>query len=89
MKFIILKGNLKDGLDAIARVTGDSQSTLPILRNILVQALDNRIKLSATNLELAVTSFVSGKIIEAGDGTVPFAIFSAIINNLQAERINI
>ncbi len=89
MKFIILKGNLKDGLDAIARVVGDSQSTLPILKNILIQAADNRIKVSATNLELAVTAFVSGKIIEPGDSTVPLTIFSAIINNLQAERINI
>lgn len=89
MKLIILKGNLKEGLDAVSRVAGDNQSTLPILKNFLIEAVDNRIKLRATNLELAVTCFVSGKIIEPGDVTAPLGVFSSIINNLQAERINL
>lgn len=88
MKFIILKNNLKEGLKVIEKITADNLN-LPILKNFLIESFDNKIKLSATNLELAVTTFISGKIIENGGITVPLGIFSSIVNNLQSERINL
>jgi len=88
MKFIVLKKNLKDGLRAIERIT-DQNSNLPILKNFLIESFDNKIKISATNLELAVTSYISGKIIENGSLTIPLHFFNSIINNLQTEKINL
>ena len=88
MKFIILKKNLKNGLRAIERISGEN-AALPILKNFLIESIDNKIKLSATNLELAVTSFISGKIIENGSLTIPLNIFNSIINNIQNEKINL
>ena len=88
MKFIILKKNLKNGLRAIERISGDN-TAIPILKNFLIESVDNKIKLSATNLELAVTSFISGKIIENGSLTIPLNIFNSIINNIQNEKINL
>lgn len=88
MKFIILKNNLKEGLKVIEKITADNLN-LPILKNFLIESFDNKIKLSATNLELAVTTFISGKIIENGGITIPLGIFSSIVNNLQSERINL
>src|SRR3989344_8975460 len=88
MKFIILKKNLKNGLRAIERISGDN-TAIPILKNFLIESIDNKIKLSATNLELAVTSFISGKIIENGSLTIPLNIFNSIINNIQNEKINL
>ena len=89
MKLIVLRNNLKDGLDAIGRVVGDTGSTLPILKNFLMETVDGRIKFSATNLELAVTCFVSGKIVEAGSITIPLNIFASVVNNLQSERVSL
>ena len=63
--------------------------TLPILRNFLIKTIDNKIQLSMTNLELAITTYVPGKVIEKGDLTIPFTIFNSIINNLQVERISL
>ncbi len=88
MKLIILKKNLKDGLKSIEKVCADN-SSLPILKNFLIESFDNKIKLSATNLELAITTFISGKIIEDGNITIPLNILNSIINNLQAEKINL
>ena len=88
MKFIILKKNLKDGLRAIEKAVEDN-SNLPILKNFLIESFDNKIKLSATNLELAIINFISGKIIENGGLSIPLNIFNSIINNLQSERINL
>lgn len=90
MKIIILKNHLKSGLETISKIGSENSSiTLPILKNFLIETIDNKIKLSITNLELAVTSFIPGKVIEGGSLTVPFNIFNSIINNLQTERINL
>ena len=88
MKLIILKKNLKDGLRSIERICAEN-SSLPILKNFLIETIDNKIKLAATNLELGITTFISGKIIENGSVTIPLNIFNSIINNLQVEKINL
>lgn len=88
MKIIVLKKNLKDGIRSVEKTTHES-SHLPILKNFLIEAEDNKIKLSSTNLEIATTSFISGKIINNGAVTIPLSIFASIINNLQTERIDI
>lgn len=88
MKLVVLKNNLKDGLNAVER-TASENSNLPILKNVLIKTFNNKIQLSATNLELAVTRFVSGKIIEEGSITVPLSTILSITNNANSERINI
>lgn len=88
MKLIVLKNNLKAGLDAVGRAIGTNLN-LPILGNILIKAESNQIKFSATNLELAITKTVYGKIVEDGTITVPYSVLSNIISNLTSERVNI
>jgi len=88
MKLIIIKGNLHDALSIVERSAGDQQN-LPILKNVFLRAQDNVISLTTTNLEIATTSFVSGKIIEGGEATTPISLFSNIISNIQTERLNL
>lgn len=88
MKLIVIKGNLKEGLGLIERASMESQN-LPILRNVLIETNENRINLVATNLEIATTAFVAGKVIEPGKITVPLSLLKEIINNLQSEKLNI
>lgn len=88
MKTIILKDNLKNGLDAVGRTTGTS-ANLPVLHSVLIQAYKNQIRLTATNLELALTKQVFGKIIEEGGIAVPYATLANIVNNISSERVNL
>ncbi|MBI5306067.1 DNA polymerase III subunit beta [Candidatus Wolfebacteria bacterium] len=88
MKLIVLKNNLKDGLRKIEKIVSEN-SNLPILKNFLIESFDNKIKLSYTNLEIAITTLISGKIIEDGAITIPLNIFNFIINNIQNEKINL
>lgn len=88
MKLIILKNNLKSGLDSVGRAIG-SNLNLPILGNVLIKTLNNQIKLSTTNLELAITKNVFGKVVEDGGITVPYGVLANIINNINSERINL
>jgi len=90
MKIIILKNHLKSGLEMISKIGSESSSaTLPVLRSFLMETIDNRIKLSMTNLEIAITCYLPAKVIESGSFVIPFNIFNSIITNLQTERINL
>ena len=88
MKLIILKNHLKAGFDSVGRAT-ISNLNLPVLGSVLIKAQNNQIKLSATNLEIAITKTISGKIIEDGSVAVPYSVISNIINNTTSERINL
>ncbi|MBU2101114.1 DNA polymerase III subunit beta [Patescibacteria group bacterium] len=88
MKIIILKENLKVGLDAVGRTVG-SHTNLPVLNSVLIKAVGNQVKISATNLELALTKTVFGKVIEEGGLVVPYAVLSSMVNNISTERVNL
>ena len=88
MKFIVIRSNLKDGIALVEHASGENIN-LPILKNILIETGDNKIKITATNLEIAITAIVLGKIIEPGKFTVPAGFMSNLINNLQSDRLNI
>lgn len=88
MKLIVIKGNLKEGLGVVERCVSDNPN-LPILKNIKIKTEDGRIVLVATNLEIATTCYVPGKVIEDGSLTVPFGAFYSLVSNLPTERINL
>ncbi len=88
MKLVILKNNLREGLNTVERASSENNN-LPILKNVLLKTFNNKIQLSATNLEIAVSKFVSGKIIEDGSITVPLGTLLTIVNNTNSERINL
>jgi len=88
MNIVILKNNLKEGLQIIAGVKKES-SHLPVLKNFLLETKNGTIALSSTDLEIGITHKVSAKVIEQGSVAIPFSIFSQIINNISFERINL
>ncbi|TSC95810.1 MAG: DNA polymerase III subunit beta [Parcubacteria group bacterium Athens1014_26] len=88
MKIIILRDNLKEGLNTIGRAITEN-ANLPILKNILIKTHNNKIKLVATNLELAITHLISCKVIEDGGVTIPFSVLNNIVINSDSERINL
>ncbi len=88
MKLVILKNNLREGLIAVERASSENNN-FPILKNVLLKTFNNKIQVSATNLEIAISKYVSGKIIEDGSITVPLSTLLTIVNNTNSERINL
>jgi DNA polymerase-3 subunit beta len=88
MKAVVLKPNLKEGVGIVERATGENLN-LPILRNILIEASENKISLTATNLEIAITCLVAGKVIEPGKVSVSANILSSLIGTIPTERLNL
>lgn len=86
MKVTCTQENLQRAFSFLERVTG-KQTNLPILANFLLQPEKGRIKLSATNLEIGVTAFVSAKIEGVGEIVAPAKILHTFIGNLPGSEV--
>ncbi len=81
MKLQVTQQNLSKALNTVARVAS-GRGTLPILSNVLIKTIKNRLNLSATNLDIAITHTVGSKIDKEGALTVPARLMQDFINNL-------
>ncbi|MDR2251488.1 MAG: DNA polymerase III subunit beta, partial [Endomicrobium sp.] len=89
MRVICGKEELSKGIQTISPVAS-SKSTLPVLSNFLLETEEGKIKLSSTDLEIAVKCYIKGEILEEGGITIPAKRFSDIIKELPSENeINI
>lgn len=84
MKVQITQANLNRALALLSRVAG-GRAPLPILSNILLKATKNKLQLAATNLEVAVTHVVGGKIDEEGAVTIPARLMHDFISQLPKD----
>jgi DNA polymerase-3 subunit beta len=88
MKLSCLQENLNKGLNTVGRAVA-TRSTLPITQNILLSAEQSRLKLAATNLEMAITCWVGAKVKQKGQITVPARLLSDFVNSLPNDLIEI
>ncbi len=89
MKLEITQENLNKALSNVARVAISSRNPLPILNNVLLRTVDNRLTLSATNLEIAITERIGAKVNSDGAITVPARLFQEYISSLPAGNISL
>jgi len=62
---------------------------LPITQNILLSAEQSRLKLAATNLEMATTCWVGAKVKKEGSITVPARLLIDFVNSLPNDLVEI
>jgi DNA polymerase-3 subunit beta len=88
MKLKVTQENLTRALAVVSRVAA-SRTTLPILSNILLKAEGNGLMLASTNLELAITVTLNGKVDEEGSITVPARLLTDFVGSLPAGNIDL
>ncbi len=88
MKVTCLQENLARGLGIVGRAVA-VRSTLPITSNVLIATDHGRIKLAATNLDIALSCWIGGQIEEEGAITVPSRLLTDFVNSLPAEKITL
>ncbi len=81
MKLQITQENLNRALGSVARVA-NSRGTLPILANVLIKTTNNRLSLSATNLDIAITHYIGAKVKDEGSITVPARLMQDFVASL-------
>ncbi len=88
MKLSCLQENLSRALAVVGRAVA-VRSTLPITQNVLLATDGGRLKLSATNLEIGITTWIGAMIEEEGSITVPARLLTEFIGSLPAGQIEI
>ncbi len=88
MKLSCLQENLNWGLGIVGRAVA-TRTTLPITNNILLETDQSRLKLVATNLEMAISCWIGAKIEEEGTITVPAKLLTEFINSLPKDKVDV
>ncbi|MFH1638830.1 MAG: DNA polymerase III subunit beta [Chloroflexota bacterium] len=88
MKLSCLQENLSRGLGIVGRAVA-VRTTLPITNNVLLSADQSSLKLTATNLEMAITCWTGAKVEEEGAITIPARLLTEFISTLPNERVDI
>ncbi|MDD3582025.1 MAG: DNA polymerase III subunit beta [Desulfobacca sp.] len=76
-------------LQGVTRTQGviDRRGTMPILGNFLLEAKDDQVNISATDLEVSFRGFYPAQVQEEGQLTVPAISFFNIIRELPSATI--
>ncbi len=88
MRFTISREKLQEGLNAVA-ASIPGKTTLPVLANILVETTDRGIKLSGTDLDIAVSTEVAADVETPGAVTIPAKKLLEIARELPPAPVKI
>jgi DNA polymerase-3 subunit beta len=88
MRFTISREKLQEGLAAVASAV-PSKTTLPVLANLLVQTTEKGIRISGTDLDIAVSTEVIADVEVAGAITIPARKLSEIARELPPAPVKI
>lgn len=83
MKFNINKNILVENLQKVLGPTTTKQN-FPILNSIRIDAKDNKLKITATDLDITIISFQEVTILEEGVCVIPMKRFFSIIRELPS-----
>lgn len=88
MKFTITREHLQEGLVAVA-ASIPAKTTLPVLSNILVEANEDGLRLSGTDLDIAVSTTITASVDEEGAITLPARKLVEIVREMPSAAIKI
>lgn len=87
MQVSCLQENLSRGLATVGRAVA-TKTTLPITNHVLISTEEARLKLSATNLEIAISCWIGAQIEEEGAIAVPASLLTDFVVSLPGGTIN-
>ena len=88
MRFTIAREKLQEGLNAVA-ASIPAKTTLPVLANILVETTERGIRLSGTDLDIAVSTEVAADVESPGAITIPAKKLTEIARELPPSPVKI
>jgi DNA polymerase-3 subunit beta len=88
MRFTITREKLQEGLAAVTPAV-PGKTTLPVLANLLVQTTDKGIRISGTDLDIAVSTEVTADVEAVGAITIPARKLSEIARELPPAPVKI
>src|ERR1035437_8967631 len=81
MKCTVSPSALGAALNLVSRAVSP-RSTLPVLSNVLLETTDSGLKVTATNLDLAISASVPATVLDEGRTTVPARLLGEYVSSL-------
>jgi DNA polymerase-3 subunit beta len=88
MKLSCTKEKLNKGINIVSRIVSP-RGTLPVLNNILIKTDKGRLKISATDLEIGINTWVGAKVDSEGGITIPSRLIADFVSTNNDETINL
>lgn len=88
MKLTIAKDQIISGLQAVQNIVG-ARTPLPILSNVLLRAGEERLELTATDLDVTITCGVAAVVERAGTVTLPVKKLFSIVRELSSPEVEL
>lgn len=88
MKLSILQENLVQAVGTAGRAAS-AKASLPILNHLLLVTDQGRLKISATNLEIGVSSWVGAKVEKEGSLAVPARVLQELVGSLPPGKLDL
>ncbi len=88
MKFRINKDHFSNGLQQVLNIVG-SRSTMLILNNVLLEANEDHITLTTTNLDLGIQCQIKADVSEQGNTTLPVRKLAMIVRELPKDEVHV
>jgi DNA polymerase-3 subunit beta len=88
MQVTCLRENLSRGLANVSRAVA-SRATLPVTQNVLLEGDNGQLKLTATNTEISISTWIGAQIEGEGSITVPARMLTDFVNSLPGETVTI
>jgi DNA polymerase-3 subunit beta len=87
MKVSCSQEDLSKGLAVVGRAVA-TRAVMPITNNVLIATEGSRLRLSATNLEIAISCWIPATIEKEGTVTIPARLVTDFVNSLPSGRID-
>ena len=88
MKAVIAKTDLINVIGKIQNIV-PAKPAIPILANVLCEAIDDQLIISATDLTVSMRCYAAAKVIEEGSIALPARRFFQLIREITAPQIKI
>src|SRR5215213_9393048 len=88
MKVTCLQENLAKGLSVVNRAVA-ARTTLPITQHVLLATDGGRLKLAATNMEIALSCWIGAKVEEEGTVTLPARFLTPFVDSLPNDKLEL
>lgn len=86
MKFKINQDHFSNGLQQVLNVVA-TRSTMPILGNVLIEAEQDHISLTTTNLDLGIRCRIKADVTDPGAITLPVRKLATIVRELPVTEV--
>lgn len=86
MKLVVSKEDFVEGLQQVQHVVSN-RTTLPILSNVLLEAIGGELRMTTTDLDVGVSGKIPAKVSREGATTLPARRLASIIRELPVSEV--